>query len=254
MVNNVTGSNPLAAAQPMPGNAQAMNKPVPAAAGAANSAQGANKTAAGQAAAAADAAGAGANTQDRFLKLLVTQMKNQDPLNPMDNAQVTSQMAQLSTVSGIDKLNSTLKALSDSVTSGQAMSATGMIGHGALVPGSSMELHKGQAVGGLELSQGADSVKVLIKDGANNVVRTLQLGAQKPGVVPLAWDGLNDAGDELPDGKYKFAAEGAAGEQTFPATTLSFGMVNGVAPGSGGAKLDVEKLGIFNLSDVKQVM
>src|SRR5665647_134596 len=69
-----------------------------------------------------------ADTEDRFLKLLVTQMKNQDPLNPMDNAQVTSQMAQLSTVSGIDKLNATLQALSDSMSIGQSLSATSMIG------------------------------------------------------------------------------------------------------------------------------
>jgi flagellar basal-body rod modification protein FlgD len=181
-------------------------------------------------------------------------MKNQDPLNPMDNAQVTSQMAQLSTVSGIDKVNSTLKALTDSLSAGQAMSATGMIGHGALVPGSSMDLHQGQAVAGVNLEQGADSLKVLIKDGANNVVRTIQLGAQKPGVVPVAWDGVDDQGKEMADGAYKISAEAVTGDKTTPAATLSFGMVNGVAPGSAGTKLDVGKLGIFNLSDVKQVM
>src|SRR3990172_3775053 len=76
-----------------------------------------------------------AETQDRFLKLLVTQMKNQDPLNPMDNAQVTSQMAQLSTVTGIDQLNVTLQALSDSMVPNQTLQAATMIGHGVLVPG-----------------------------------------------------------------------------------------------------------------------
>ncbi len=257
MVNNVQGPGSVGAALPSANSVSAVqgaNKMAAAQAGAANPAQGANKTAAGQAAAAADAASGGANTQDRFLKLLVTQMKNQDPLNPMDNAQVTSQMAQLSTVSGIDKVNSTLKALSDSMSAGQAMSATSMIGRGALVPGSTMDLSKGQAVGGLDLAQGADSVKVLIKDGANNVVRTMQMGAQKPGVVPLAWDGMDDAGKELADGTYKISAEAVAGDKTSAATTLSFGMVSGVAPGTGGAKLDVGKLGIFNLSDVKQVL
>lgn len=250
MVNSVQGPNTIAAAQPasVPGS----NKP--AATPGANPAQSANKTAAATAASVSEAAGSGANSQDRFLKLLVTQMKNQDPLNPMDNAQVTSQMAQLSTVSGIDKVNSTLKALSDSMSAGQAMSATSMIGRGALVPGSTMDLSKGQAVAGLDLMQGADSVKVLIKDGANNVVKTMQLGSQKSGVVPLAWDGLNDTGEEMPDGAYKISAESIFGEKSTPITTLSFGMVSGVAPGSGGAKLDVGKLGIFNLSDIKQVM
>ena len=94
-----------------------------------------------------------ANTQDRFLKLLVTQMKNQDPLNPMDNAQVTSQMAQLSTVSGIDKLNTTLQALSSSMTASQSLQAATMIGHGVLTPGSSLDLLNGVAIGGVQLPQ-----------------------------------------------------------------------------------------------------
>ena len=252
MVNSVQGPNTTAQAALASTNpAQGLNKPAPAGV---NPAQGSNKTAPSQAAAISDAAGGGANTQDRFLKLLVTQMKNQDPLNPMDNAQVTSQMAQLSTVSGIDKLNSTLKALSDSMSAGQAMSATSMIGHGALVAGSTMELSDGKAVAGLDITQGVEAVKVLIKDGANSVVRTMQLGAQKPGVVPVAWDGLNDAGDAMPNGAYKISAESGSGDKALPVATLSLGMVEGVTPGSGGAKLDVGKLGAFNLSDVKQVL
>jgi len=252
MVNSVQGPNQVPVTQATPGSsnsAQGLNKSLTSAVANAGATQGSGKSANP-----ATASDAGPNTQDRFLKLLVTQMKNQDPLNPMDNAQVTSQMAQLSTVSGIDKVNSTLKALTDSMSAGQALSATSMIGHGALVPGSSLELNNGKAIAGLDLSQGAESVKVLIKDGANNIVRTLQLGAQKPGVVPVAWDGLDDAGKELPSGAYKIAAETAAGGKTTPISTLSFGMVAGVAPGSGGTKLDVGKLGMFNLSDIKQVM
>lgn len=195
-----------------------------------------------------------AETQDRFLKLLVTQMKNQDPLNPMDNAQVTSQMAQLSTVSGIDKLNSTLQALSDSMSVGQSVSATNMIGHGVLVSGSAMNLVKGQAVGGVELTQPADTVKVVIQDAAGKAVRTLQLGAQEAGITPFVWDGQTDAGTPAADGSYKFTAEaGMGGNKTAPAT-LSFGTVNAVTPGAHGATLDVGKLGSFALSAVKQVM
>jgi flagellar basal-body rod modification protein FlgD len=248
MVNSIQAPNLTPAPQATPGStnsAQGLNKSLANA----SSAQSANKTASP-----ANASDAGPNTQDRFLKLLVTQMKNQDPLNPMDNAQVTSQMAQLSTVSGIDKVNSTLKALSDSMTAGQALSATSMIGHGALVPGSSLELSNGKAIAGLDLSQGAESVKVLIKDGANNIVRTLQLGAQKPGVVQVAWDGLDDAGKAVASGAYKIAAETLVGEKVTPINTLSFGTVAGVAPGSGGTKLEVGKLGAFNFTDIKQVM
>jgi flagellar basal-body rod modification protein FlgD len=147
-----------------------------------------------------------------------------------------------------------LKALTDSMSAGQALSATGMIGRGALVPGAAIELNNGKAVAGLDLSQSAESVKVSIKDGANALVRTIQLGAQKSGVVPVAWDGLDDAGKELPSGSYKISAESVSGGKASPISTLSFGMVAGVAPGSGGAKLDVGKLGMFNMSDIKQVM
>src|SRR3972149_4887791 len=90
--------------------------------------------------------GAG-EAQDRFLKLLVTQLKNQDPLNPMDNAQITSQMAQISTVSGIEKLNTTLQAMMASSDVGQWLQATAMIGNGVLVPGSTLELQNGTAAG-----------------------------------------------------------------------------------------------------------
>lgn len=252
MVNSVQGPNQTPVPQTTPGSsnsASGLNKSMTGTLANTGAAQGPNKSATPT-----TASDAGPNTQDRFLKLLVTQMKNQDPLNPMDNAQVTSQMAQLSTVSGIDKVNSTLKALSDSMSAGQALSATSMIGHGALVPGSSLELKNGKAVAGLDLPQGAEAVKVLIKDGANNVVRTLQLGTQKPGVVPVAWDGLDDAGKEMASGAYKLSAETTAEGKTTPISTLSFGMVAGVAPGSGGTKLDVGKLGMFNLSDIKQVM
>src|SRR3989338_717076 len=93
-------------------------------------------------------ASSAADTQDRFLKLLVTQMKNQDPLNPMDSAQVTSQMAQLSTVTGIDKLNATLQALSDSMIGNQSLQAASMIGHAVLVPGQATDLVNGGGYGG----------------------------------------------------------------------------------------------------------
>jgi len=199
-------------------------------------------------------AGSVANQQDRFLKLLVTQMKNQDPLNPMDNAQVTSQMAQLSTVTGIDKLNSTVQSLSDNMTASQTLSATSMIGHGVLVAGSKIDLSNSQAIGGVDLTQPADSVKVLVKDAAGNLVRTLQLGAQKAGVAPLTWDGLNDAGVAVSNGSYTLAAEATSAGKTSAATTLSFGMVGGVTPTTSGAQLDVGNLGKFNLSAVKQVM
>lgn len=195
-----------------------------------------------------------ADTEDRFLKLLVTQMKNQDPLNPMDNAQVTSQLAQLSTVTGIDKLNATLQALSDTMSIGQSLSATSVIGHGVLIPGSSIALNNGNAIGGIELTQPADSVKVLIQDATGKIVSTLQMGSQKAGVTPLAWDGQTDAGTPAVNGTYKFSVEAILDGKKIDATALTFGMVNAVTPGVNGATLDVGKAGSVAMSAVKQII
>src|SRR3982751_1840811 len=79
-------------------------------------------------------------TSERFLKLLVAQMQNQDPLSPMDNAQVTSQMAQINTVSGIEKLNSTVAALSSQFTQLQAIQGVSLVGHDVVVPGNALQI------------------------------------------------------------------------------------------------------------------
>ncbi|HQS57078.1 MAG TPA: flagellar hook assembly protein FlgD [Gallionellaceae bacterium] len=192
--------------------------------------------------------------QDRFLKLLVTQMKNQDPLNPMDNAQVTSQMAQLSTVSGIDKLNATLAALSSSMTASHSMQAASMIGHVVVVPGNKMELKNSKGAAALDLAQPADNVTVHIKDAGGNVVRNLNLGSQPAGILPIQWDGKNDASAQVGDGNYQFSASTQLGAEKASAKTLSYGLVNGVKQKPEGASLTVEQLGDVSLDSVKQIL
>ena len=193
-------------------------------------------------------------SQDRFLKLLVTQMKNQDPLNPMDNAQVTSQMAQLSTVSGIDKLNATLAALSGSMVASHSMQAASMIGHVVVVPGNKMELKNGKGAGALELTQPADKLTVHIKDASGNVVRKLDLGSQPSGILAIQWDGLNDANAQIGDGNYQFSASAQLGADKSNVNTLSYGLVSGVKQKSDGASLSVEQLGDVHLDAVKQIL
>lgn len=199
-------------------------------------------------------AGKAQESQDRFLKLLVTQMKNQDPLNPMDNAQVTSQMAQLSTVSGIDKLNSTLEALSSSMIATHAMQASSMIGHVVVVPGSKVELKAGKGAAALELTQPADNVTVQIKDAAGNVVRNLDLGSQEPGIVPIQWDGKNDMNATAQDGNYQFSAIAKLGQDSSVVNTLSYGLVSGVTQKTEGARLSVDTLGEVKMDSVKQIL
>jgi flagellar basal-body rod modification protein FlgD len=194
------------------------------------------------------------DSQNRFLTLLVTQMKNQDPLNPMDNAQVTSQMAQLSTVSGIDKLNSTLQALSNSMIASQSMQAASMIGHAVMVPGTRIDLANGKGVAALNFTKPADSASVAITDASGSVVRHMNLGSQNVGYLPLQWDGLNDAGQPLPDGNYKFSASAKLGGVQSSVDTMSYGLVDSVNQGEQGATLNVGALGEISLAMVKQIL
>lgn len=197
----------------------------------------------------------GANdAQDRFLKLLVTQLKNQDPLNPMDNAQITSQMAQISTVSGIDKLNATLQSMATSFGVGQSLQATAMIGHGVFVPGGTLQLDNGAAQFGVDLPQAADKVTVSILDGSGQVVHKTDLGPQPAGVLGFQWDGVTDSGASAAAGQYGFSIEAVQGGKKIDATALVLGMVNGVTQGKGGVTLKINGVGSVALADVKQVM
>jgi flagellar basal-body rod modification protein FlgD len=122
-----------------------------------------------------------AGAADRFLKLLVTQLQNQDPLNPMDNAQITSQMAQINTVSGIEKLNTSVQGLSGQFVQMQALQGAGLVGRDITVAGNRLGVQGGVGSGGYDLAGTADSVKIEILSPAGRVVDTLELGAQSGG-------------------------------------------------------------------------
>jgi flagellar basal-body rod modification protein FlgD len=192
--------------------------------------------------------------QDRFLKLLVTQLKNQDPLNPMDNAQMTSQLAQISTVDGIEKLNATLKMILEGSNENQAMQAAAMVGHGVLVPGAGLLLSGGMAIGGVELDGPADRVTVTIKDGSGLVVKTLELGALQAGVKGFSWDGTTDSGATAAGGAYTASLKALRGEDAVTARTLEWGVVSSVARTGDSVSLNVGTLGAFKMSDVREIL
>jgi flagellar basal-body rod modification protein FlgD len=201
---------------------------------------------------------------DKFMTLLVTQLKNQDPLNPLDNAQVTSQLAQLQTVTGVNKLNETLNTLKASYQSSEAMQATSLIGHGVLVEGSNVSLSGSKAILGVELGTDADNVQVAIMDKNGKTVQTMDLGAQKAGVLPLAWDGVPDATKvdssgkpvTLADGDYTFQITATRGaDKLADAKGLSFDSVASVTTnGTNGVKLNLPSKGGVTLADIKQVL
>lgn len=197
---------------------------------------------------------AAAAAQDQFMKLLVTQMQNQDPLNPMDNSQLTSQLAQLSTVSGIQEVNATLKSMISSFQSSQTLQAASMIGRGVMVNGSTMNLSNHTALFGVDLPSNASSVNVTVLDANGQPVHSFDVGAQPAGLLPLQWDGMTDSGTTMPDGAYSFRVTALQGSQALNAQTLSYGQVASVASNAQGVKLTVLGLGEVNMSDVLQIL
>src|SRR5688500_14747492 len=196
---------------------------------------------------------AGEDLQDRFLKLLVTQMKNQDPLNPLDNAQVTTQLAQISTVNGVERLNSAIRAISDSFAAGQSLQAAGMIGREVLVPGSTLQLAGGAAQFGVELTQPVDEVKVRIHDATGREIQVMNLGPQAAGSLELIWDGKTSDGSQAADGNYSISVAAQRGDQKVEVQALDAATVQGVSQGNQGVQLDVGPLGMVGLADIRQI-
>jgi flagellar basal-body rod modification protein FlgD len=175
-ISSLAGTN---GALPFGPSAAAGMPPMPkakAGANAANAAGGDPNAALGPTSSAAD-------QSNRFLKLLVAQMSNQDPLNPMDSAQVTSQMAQISTVEGVQTLNKTVGGLGTQFTQLQTMQGAALVGHDVAVQGNSARVdpdtHK--ADGGFEIASGATDVSVDVFNPSGQNIGTVQLGAQAAG-------------------------------------------------------------------------
>lgn len=192
--------------------------------------------------------------QDRFLKLLTTQLKNQDPLNPLDNAQMTSQLAQISTVDGITKLNSTLMSLLNNTTDSQTLQAAALVGHSVLVPGNRLTLEDGLAIGGVQMESAADNVVATIKDANGLLIRTLDLGALPAGTTQVSWDGKTDSGATAANGAYTVSFAAKQGANKVTAEALEYGTVTSVAKNTQGVSLTVGRLGTLSLSDVKQII
>jgi flagellar basal-body rod modification protein FlgD len=129
-----------------------------------------------------------AGSEDRFLKLLVAQMQNQDPLNPMDNAQVTSQMAQIQSVNGLATLNRSVEGLGSQFAQMSALQGASLVGRDVIVPGNRLVTNDEDLVqGGFELNGAADSVKVEVLNAGGHVIDTVELGAQSAGRHGFEW-------------------------------------------------------------------
>ncbi|MFZ6693527.1 flagellar hook assembly protein FlgD [Undibacterium sp. SXout20W] len=202
------------------------------------------------------------SAQDQFMKLLTTQLKNQDPLNPMDNAQVTSQLAQLSTVTGINQVNASINAMNANFQASQSLQAANMIGHGVFTPGSNISLttttnsagvNSTAGAFGLNLPQNISGGTVSITNAAGAVVKTINLGSMQQGVQTLSWDGSTDSGGTAPTGTYSYAVKAVSGASPVTPTNLEFGMVSSVSANSQGVTLNLANLGSVAMNSVVQI-
>ena len=199
--------------------------------------------------------GSTADSEQRFLKLLVTQLNNQDPLNPLDNAQLTSQLAQMSTVSGIEKLNGAVQSLLAQSGSSQVLQSAALIGRTVLVPGKEVAVKDGASEKfGIDLAGAADSVKVSVKNAAGDTVRSFDLGALPPGVKMIDWDGKTGTGTTAPDGAYTLSVTAKAGTEDVLSLALNYAKVASVSQVYGGASLDLGGGRTAGLDEVRQVL
>jgi flagellar basal-body rod modification protein FlgD len=188
-----------------------------------------------------------AGAEDRFLKLLVAQMQNQDPLNPMDNAQVTSQMAQIQSVNGLEKLNRSVEGLGTQFAQLSALQGASLVGRDVIVPGSQLDIVDGVGQGGFELTSPADAVKVEILSPSGQVVETMQLGAQSAGMHSFDWA----AGSATNDSGLRFKVTSTLGGTTTTATALMRDKVDAVSTSGTGFSLELARSGSVEYSAVK---
>lgn len=195
-----------------------------------------------------------ADSADQFLTLLTAQMKNQDPMNPMDNAEMTSQLAQINTVKGIGQLNTSIQGLLAAYNQSMSVEAAALIGKNVLVDGSKLGLGSEGAVGGINLSGAADSVTVTIKNAAGTVVAQEALGQQDVGVNTFTWDGKDASGNALAAGTYSFSVTATLNGKSVTAQPLQAGTVGALKQDSSGFKLQVSGLADdISYSSIRQV-
>ena len=200
-----------------------------------------------------------ADMQDQFLTLLVAQLQNQDPTNPMENSELTAQMAQISTVSGIEKLNSTVESVTGQFNSMQMLQGATLIGHTVLSEGNTLGLTASQAEDGsqqisgtaaFDLDATASNVTVTITTKSGQVVDTIDMGSAAAGRNYFTWDGSNYSGSDM---DLRFKVNATNGSANVGSTSLSPNAVVATSISNGSLMLELANGGTVNYNSVKAV-
>jgi flagellar basal-body rod modification protein FlgD len=200
-------------------------------------------------------AAASLNSQDQFLTLMLAQLKNQDPLKPMEPAQFLGQLAQFSTVTGIQDMKTSVSDLSQSLRSAQMISGTNLVGHSILSAGSAVRF---DGTGTVSASAGSPSgttrIEVGVRDASGALVRRFEVSPQGD-FTDFAWDGRTDAGELAAAGSYKLEAVGVVNGQSQSLELLTPSKVNSVTIDTQGTGLILNtSAGSVALGDVRRVM
>lgn len=194
--------------------------------------------------------------QEEFLTLMLEQLRNQDPLSPTESGDFLGQLAQFGTVTGIQDLQNSFNAFSESVFSDQALQASGLVGRNVLVPSefSALDAENPTISGAVELPLSAPSVSLRVTDATGSLVRQIDLGANPQGLVNFTWDGLDDNGAPVPTGVYRFEAQGIQTGTVESIPVLLESQVDSVSfGGSQGVLLNVRGVGQLSLNEVLRI-
>jgi flagellar basal-body rod modification protein FlgD len=191
-----------------------------------------------------------AASEDRFLKLLVAQLNNQDPMNPMDNAQMTSQLAQINTVSGIQTLNDTMKSMATQIAALQSLQGSATIGHDVLTEGSTVDIVDGVGKGSFDLSSNADAVKVEVRTTGGTLLGTVNMGAQEKGRQSFTWD----ASSYTDSGDLKFTVTATNSGTAVTSTPLQRNKVVAVSNDNNVLNLQLQNGSSVAYADVKAIL
>ena len=194
--------------------------------------------------------------QRSFLQLMIAQFKNQDPTKPQDPAQFLGQLAQFSTVSGIQDMQGSISSLSESLRSSNVLSGAILVGHSVLAPNDAISRVATETVhGAVDVPAGAANVQITVKDASGQVVRRFDVPATD-GLADFSWDGVTDRGEAAAAGKYSFTAEARVLGQNQSLPVLLTTKVDSVTidPATNNLVLNTRGLGPVQLSSVRRVM
>lgn len=194
--------------------------------------------------------------KNEFLTLLVAQLNNQNPLEPQDNSEYVAQLAQLSTVESLDKLNTTVENILSGYQTNQALQAASLVGHSVVLKTDKTVVDTSKEFSGmLDLPSSSSNVYVNVYNSAGSLVRQIDLGEEAAGAVAFSWDGKDSNGTLLSSGTYKFEAQSKQNGTTSNLVTYLPATVESVTLPSGSSEmtLNIVGVGAMPLSTVQVV-